>query len=242
MPGVQGLSEDFYRDTSILDAYGTDHGHLEPQPGFGPGKTVRSYEKKGWTDDRVARLKELWAEGLSASQIVERLGHVTRNAVIGKIHRLGLSGGRATDGPLQDKLRNARRKRSTERRSELRKKSKKDKTLDLLKRYGDKPEAPKALPQPRPTDIPHVSSLTDLEASDCKWPIDHDKGIGFCGCPRAEGSSYCEHHHIRATTDTTAAYQAACDEKRVGNPLNRQMVMIGTGFATADEVEEINIA
>ncbi len=45
-----------------------------------------------WTDDRVELLKKLWAEGLSASQIANRLGGVTRNAVIGKVHRLGLSG------------------------------------------------------------------------------------------------------------------------------------------------------
>ena len=42
-----------------------------------------------WTDDRVEVLKKLWAEGLSASQIAARLGGVTRNAVIGKVHRLG---------------------------------------------------------------------------------------------------------------------------------------------------------
>jgi len=44
-----------------------------------------------WTDERVEKLKELWAEGMSASQIAKQLGGVTRNAVIGKVHRLGLS-------------------------------------------------------------------------------------------------------------------------------------------------------
>ena len=48
-----------------------------------------------WTDERTEKLKKLWAEGLSASQIANQLGGVTRNAVIGKVHRLGLSG-RAT--------------------------------------------------------------------------------------------------------------------------------------------------
>ena len=46
----------------------------------------------GWTDERVELLKKLWAEGLSASQIAAELGGVTRNAVIGKVHRLGLAG------------------------------------------------------------------------------------------------------------------------------------------------------
>ena len=48
-----------------------------------------------WTDERVEMLKKLWADGLSASQIARKMGGVTRNAVIGKVHRLGLSG-RAT--------------------------------------------------------------------------------------------------------------------------------------------------
>ena len=43
-----------------------------------------------WTDDRVEILKKLWVEGQSASQIAKELGGVTRNAVIGKVHRLGL--------------------------------------------------------------------------------------------------------------------------------------------------------
>ena len=53
-----------------------------------------------WTDERVEQLKKLWAEGLSASQIAGRLGGVTRNAVIGKVHRLGLSG-RATTSRMK---------------------------------------------------------------------------------------------------------------------------------------------
>src|SRR4051812_26367139 len=46
----------------------------------------------GWTEDRVEQLKKLWEAGLSASQIAAELGNITRNAVIGKVHRLGLSG------------------------------------------------------------------------------------------------------------------------------------------------------
>ena len=45
-----------------------------------------------WTDERVELLKKLWSDGLSASQIAAELGGITRNAVIGKVHRLGLSG------------------------------------------------------------------------------------------------------------------------------------------------------
>src|SRR4051812_7734622 len=57
-------------------------------------------EVMGWTDERVELLKKLWQDGLSASQIAKQLGGVTRNAVIGKVHRLGLSG-RATPSKPQ---------------------------------------------------------------------------------------------------------------------------------------------
>jgi GcrA cell cycle regulator len=60
-----------------------------------------------WSDDRVEQLKKLWESGLSASQIAAELGNVTRNAVIGKVHRLGLSG-RAKSPP--------RRRRASARR------------------------------------------------------------------------------------------------------------------------------
>src|SRR5689334_16264050 len=54
--------------------------------------TTRREHPMGWTDERVEQLKSLWNEGLSASQIARALGSVTRNAVIGKVHRLGLAG------------------------------------------------------------------------------------------------------------------------------------------------------
>ncbi|WP_323005047.1 GcrA family cell cycle regulator [Pseudorhodobacter sp.] len=54
-----------------------------------------------WTDERVETLKKMWAEGQSASQIAKELGGVTRNAVIGKVHRLGLSN-RVTGAPVKE--------------------------------------------------------------------------------------------------------------------------------------------
>src|SRR5258708_6054672 len=63
---------------------------------FGFDTSVRRKAAQGdamsWTDERVELLKKLWQDGLSASQIAAELGGVTRNAVIGKVHRLGLSG------------------------------------------------------------------------------------------------------------------------------------------------------
>ena len=62
----------------------------------------------GWTDERVETLKKLWLDGLSASQIAKQLGGVTRNAVIGKVHRLGLSGRAAPSQPSRPGFRPAR--------------------------------------------------------------------------------------------------------------------------------------
>ena len=62
-----------------------------------------------WTDERVELLKKLWTDGLSASQIAAELGGVTRNAVIGKVHRLGLSGRTKTTLPSAPRVRTARR-------------------------------------------------------------------------------------------------------------------------------------
>ena len=62
----------------------------------------------GWTDERVELLKKLWLEGHSASQIAKQLGGVTRNAVIGKVHRLGLSGRAAPSQPSRQVLRTPR--------------------------------------------------------------------------------------------------------------------------------------
>src|ERR1044071_4151639 len=58
----------------------------------GTSRTSPRGEEMSWTDERVELLKKLWQDGLSASQIAAELGGVTRNAVIGKVHRLGLSG------------------------------------------------------------------------------------------------------------------------------------------------------
>jgi len=66
----------------------------------------------GWTEERVELLKKLWADGLSASQIAAELGGITRNAVIGKVHRLGLSGrakSPSSSGPRRGRTRRARR-------------------------------------------------------------------------------------------------------------------------------------
>ncbi|MFC5343946.1 GcrA family cell cycle regulator [Brevundimonas staleyi] len=144
----------------------------------------------GWTEDRVGALKKLWLEGQSASQIAKQLGGgVTRNAVIGKVHRLGLSG-RAT--PSQPA-----RAATTFRPARTR-------TTPPVQ-----PSAPRrieaAAPAPRPVvppppiaavaELPGTATVMTLGAHMCKWPIGDPSSteFSFCGRRASEGV-YCVEH------------------------------------------------
>ena len=131
----------------------------------------------GWTDERVEQLKSLWTEGLSASQIARVLGGVTRNAVIGKVHRLGLAG-RA--GPARTE-----RPRSMSPRSVVR----------------------IAVPEPEiieedPVVLEDGRFATVLTINDrmCRWPIGDpaESEFHFCGRKPKTGSPYCEAHARKA--------------------------------------------
>ena len=146
----------------------------------------------GWTDDRVGALKKLWLEGQSASQIAKQLGGgVTRNAVIGKVHRLGLSG-RAT--PSQP----ARTAAATFRTARPR----------PAPAAPAQPSAPRRLEavQPKPIqpvaqvpvampDLPGTATVMTLGAHMCKWPIGDpsSREFSFCGRRASEGV-YCVEH------------------------------------------------
>jgi len=132
-----------------------------------------------WSDDRVTTLSKLWQDGLSASQIAKQLGGVTRNAVIGKIHRLGLSG-RATPSrpPRAAGIRNAWPMRPV--------------------RPPPLPRAPRAVVSAsveRPPEGPGlVAAMTGLGAHVCKWPIGDPKAEGFSFCGRPAEGVYCAGH------------------------------------------------
>jgi len=140
-----------------------------------------------WTDERIDDLKRYWAEGLSASHIAARLGAGTRNAIIGKAHRLGLSGRTTQTAPTK-------RQRAAMVR--------KDKPNSVkAKPNSAKPPAPAPYvgPPPKVDDIARVASILDLESHHCRWPIETPTGMGFCGCQKVEGLSYCAGHVARAT-------------------------------------------
>ena len=150
-----------------------------------------------WTDDRVDLLKKLWQEGLSASQIAGRLGGVTRNAVIGKVHRLGLSG-RATTSRMKSSRPRARA--ATARRAQQRPNFRQLGNPAFRNLYQAEAEA--NLPVVDEIDIPLAErkNLQDLMENDCRWPIgdpQHDD-FHFCNKSKVPGLPYCEFHAKRA--------------------------------------------
>ena len=151
-----------------------------------------------WTDERVETLKKLWTEGLSASQIAQKLGGVTRNAVIGKVHRLGLSGRATPSRPVRRPAEPAQR----------------------VKRAPARPAAQTAQPEretaPRPVPVEaqklpsgEYATVLTLNNHICKWPIGDpdDSEFRFCGRKAGQGSPYCEAHQ-------QMAYQPAKKRRR----------------------------
>ncbi len=150
-----------------------------------------------WTDERVELLKKLWSEGLSASQIAGRIGSVTRNAVIGKVHRLGLSG-RATTS----------RMKSHRPRSRMANTAKRPATKPRFAQPGN--PAVRALYMDVEVYVPPVEELViplaerktiqTLTESSCRWPIGDPQAADFhfCGKTKLAVLPYCEFHARRA--------------------------------------------
>ena len=115
----------------------------------------------GWNDERVELLKKLWADGLSASQIAAQLGGVTRNAVIGKVHRLGLSGRAKTPSSSVPRV---RKPRTTGMRPRMR-------------YHGNNALAPQydyeqdLDPLANVVPIGPRISILELSENTCRWPI-----------------------------------------------------------------------
>lgn len=149
----------------------------------------------GWTEERVAELKKLWAEGHSASQIAKRLGSVTRNAVIGKVHRLGLSGRATPSRPVKRPPRLARPKPQQQMPRQAQPRG-----SNALAVREATPPAPltEAETNIEPRRLPNGDMVTVLTMKDtmCKWPIGDpaDTTFGFCGHASADGSPYCAEH------------------------------------------------
>ena len=164
-----------------------------------------------WTDERVELLTKMWGEGQSASQIAKELGGVTRNAVIGKVHRLGLSN-RATSTTKSDaKVKSAPKEEvKSSAPSEAAIKEPEAKAPISPARRQIIPAGQPLPPQPSaneisPEALAKVSevekkskkiSLMELTERTCKWPIGDPatSDFWFCGLPTQTGKPYCEAH------------------------------------------------
>jgi len=145
-----------------------------------------------WTDERVELLKKLWADGLSASQIAGELGGITRNAVIGKVHRLGLSGrakAPSSSVPRQRKPRAPSMFRAP--RPMMRGNT----ALAHAPAYDyDAEPEPELIENIIP--IGQRCTLLELDQEKCHWPIG-DPGqpdFFFCGGKTTTGTPYCGYH------------------------------------------------
>ena len=134
-----------------------------------------------WTQDKEEKLKKLWEKGHTASQIAEILGDTTRNAVIGKVHRLKLAA-RAPSKKSQVIKKDASNNQAKDEKFINRKS--RFKSLLLDKNF--EPENPK--------------KLEELRDKNCRWPIGHpdEQGFYFCGRTSIEGFSYCKLHVLYA--------------------------------------------
>ena len=144
-----------------------------------------------WTDERVETLKKLWAEGHSASQIAAELGGVTRNAVIGKVHRLGLAGRAKSPSSAAPRPRKPRVASHMMRapRTSMRGNTALAHAYDL-----DIEPEPELIDNVIP--LGQRRSLLELTEETCRWPIG-DPGTPdffFCGGPAITSLPYCAYH------------------------------------------------
>ena len=173
-----------------------------------------------WTDERVETLKSMWTEGKSASQIAKELGGVTRNAVIGKVHRLGLSnraGGpdrpdddaATPDIPVEEPV-----TEPVEETAEAERPAAphppRPAAKDSTPAVRPKPSGQPLPPQPSASEISAEAlanlaevakksrrlSLMQLSERTCKWPVGDPAtdDFWFCGLPAVPGKPYCETH------------------------------------------------
>jgi len=135
-----------------------------------------------WNEEKVAKLKELWGKGNTASQIAEIIGGISRNAVIGKAHRLNLSSKIKTRTATS----NQNFENSLNEKNQKTRRGRKSKFKSLIIEKDFEPENPK--------------QLEELDENSCKWPIGHpnEKSFYFCGRSSLKDFSYCKLHLLYA--------------------------------------------
>ena len=135
-----------------------------------------------WNEEKVNKLKELWGKGNTASQIAEIIGGISRNAVIGKAHRLNLSSKIKSRNSSSSQNFNA----NSEENISKQKRGRKSRFQSLIIEKDFEPENPK--------------KLEELDENSCKWPIGHpeEQSFYFCGRSSLKDFSYCKLHLLYA--------------------------------------------
>ena len=188
----------------------------------------------GWTDERVEMLKQLWTEGLSASQIADRMGGVSRNAVIGKVHRLKLeSRAKSTVGAVSAPLQASERPAPQPRYAEI-------EVSETVVSPRFVPQQPSVTQRSMPrtmgatalkmepddehelmaqeslqtsgevVPIARKLTLVQLTENTCKWPVGDPlkPDFHFCGNSARDSSPYCAYH-------AKLAFQPASERRRI---------------------------
>ena len=153
-----------------------------------------------WNEEKVGKLKELWGKGNTASQIAEIIGGLSRNAVIGKAHRLNLSS--------KIKTRNA---------SSLQHFDKNFIKIIFKQRQGRKSKF-KSLIIEKDFEPENPKQFEELDESSCKWPIGHpeEKSFYFCGRSSLKDFSYCKLHLLYAYQAKGKKEEPTTDEEGQG--------------------------
>lgn len=158
-----------------------------------------------WSDDRVEQLKRLWEAGLSASQIAAELGNVTRNAVIGKVHRLGLSG--RAKSTSSSSVPRPRKTRPAQQMMRISRPVSRGNTA--LAHAFEMEVDVDTVPFDNVVPMSQRKTLLELTEDTCHWPVG-DPGSSdffFCGGKSLASLPYCAHH-------SRIAYQPATDRRR----------------------------
>ncbi|RPD37510.1 hypothetical protein C0030_001740 [Candidatus Liberibacter solanacearum] len=173
-----------------------------------------------WTDERIDKLKQFWSDGLSASQIATQLGGVTRNAVIGKVHRLFLSSrvkineNRKSEAEVGRKDSNSGNASAKIRQSSVacipESMSKGRVSVAASKRKSKPLEKGDEIPSGIVLPISRCLRLMELTENTCKWPLGNPLGkdFSFCGSDAHNDSPYCDYHK-------NLAYQRVHDRRKI---------------------------
>ena len=190
-----------------------------------------------WTDDRINTLKKMWKEGKSAADIAKSLGKgATRNAVIGKAHRLGLSNRTTTTSKTKTDTKRAAKKAPAKKAAAAKEKPAKAATATAKAKVKPKSKAKVVAPAPRtstqkkpvsnapvPPTMPKKEellpgggvALIDLTERMCKWPIGdpREDDFTFCGLAIRVGTPYCPVHAAAAYQSSSRRGAAAVAEE-----------------------------